>query len=295
VVSIAQAYAKFQNLLRFAGLPPRTLNAWVGKFDQNLLPSYRSLESIYRAAPAWAVTGIQDLRVDSAGVDHTSATQFRPVNRQPGVELNGILGHRFGYAVGVVQGVEAAHDVDGYKDTYYAVRLKLGGMALDGALDRHAGAGGGGRWVDDAIQLEHFGYFGRQQDDPFRRFGLAAKISHGNLDVVGGYVWGRDDAPWASPGTANIDTWFALADYIVFPWLLTSVRVEDVQIVAALPAGWEVSSGGAQDRQRVIPSVVMLVRSNIRLVLEREQYLREAAFADDLRPHAFGMRLDFAF
>lgn len=296
---IQQAFVKYQNVLGFAGLPRRSLNVWVGKFDQNLLPSYRNLDRIYKNHPLWGNRRISDLRVDTAGTDRSSATRFRPQDRQPGIELNGILGRRFAYGLGLVQGVEAVQDVDNHKDLYYTVRAKVGGRALDGTLGAgppgQIQPGPSGSWVDNAIQLEHFGYFGRQGSDEFRRYGLAARGTYGNLDVAAGYVWGTHDQPWSAAGNLELRSWFGRADYILFPWFMASVRVEDLGMTPALPSGWRITPGQQQDLQRVLPAVIMLVRPNMRVTLEGELYTRDASVAEHLRRHAFWARLDFAF
>jgi hypothetical protein len=293
--NISQAFVKFQHPLRFTGLAPRALNLWVGKFDQNFLPSARLLDNLYRTAPLWGSVRLADLRVDSAGANRTSGTLFRGHERQPGIELNGLVGARLAYAVGVVQGVEAARDVDTHRDVYYTVRAKAGGRAFDGTIGPEAQRGSGGRWVDNALQLEHFGYFGRQRIDPYRRLGVALRGTLGDFDAAGGYVWGRHDRPWSSPGEAEVRSWFGRVDYMAFPWLLGSLRVEDVRIAPTLPPGWRVTPGGAQDLQRVLPAVVMLVRANMRLVVEGEWYRRDAAVAAPNRRHALAARLDLAF
>lgn len=292
--SLSQAFLKFQDVLRFAGLPERALNLWVGKLDQNLLPSYRFLESVYREAPLWSSASVANLRVDSAGTDRTSSTAFRLRDRQPGFELNGILQRRLAYAVGVTQGVEAGTDVDNHKDLYYAVRAKIGGRPYDGS-GRQPEGGLAARWVDNAVQLEHFAYFGRQREDPFRRFGLAVRWSRGDLETAAGYVWGKDDRPWAGPGHADYETWFWRADYMVLPWVMASLRFEDLAIDPVLPPGWQVTPGGEEDVQRVLPTVTLLLRANMRLVLEGNLYTRDASVPASRRAHTFASRLDFAF
>lgn len=296
---IQQTFAKFQDVLGSLGAPDRWLNVWVGKFDQNLLPSYRNLDRVYKNHPLWGNRRIADLRVDSAGTNRTSATLFRPQDKQPGIELNGIIGRRLGYGLGIVQGVEATRDVDSHKDVYYTLRVKLGGRALDGTLGPGPAEtiqpGPRGSWVDNALHLEQFGYFGRQGNDEFRRLGVAVRGTYGNLETAAGYVWGSHDRPWSSPGTLDFRSWFARADYMVFPWLMASARVEDLRMEPNLPSGWQVTTGRQQDLRRVLPALIMLVRANMRMTLEGEFYTRDAAFADDQRRHAFWARLDFAF
>jgi hypothetical protein len=295
---VGQAFAKFQDPLRVAGLPPRMLNVWVGKLDQNLLPSFRNLDRIYRNSPLWTDRRVSDLGVDSAGTDRSSPTLYRPQDFQPGIELNGILRRRLAYSIGLAQGVDANRDVDNHKDIYYAVRAKLGGRAFDGTL---AGAPpdssrpSASPWIDHAIQVEHFGYFGRQGRDDFRRLGVAVRSTRGPVDAAIGYVWGSNDRPWSSPGGAEMRTWFVRGDYTIFPWLLGSLRVEDLRLTPRLPAGWEVTPGREQNLQRISPAVVMLVHVNMRITLEGELYTRDASVARDQRRNAFWTRLDFAF
>jgi len=225
------------------------------------------------------------------------------------VEANGILFKRFGYSFGVAQGQEEVFDTNNHKDLYYTVRLKLGGRALDGSVpdaEVPIVAPPTGGWVDNAISIEHFGYFGQFPvqatpwiEDDFSRFGVALNGTFQNLDLAVGHVWGHHDNPFAPDSFQGVDyrSPFVKAEYMFLPWLMGTLRWELLEVSRPsdlVAKGFTVSS---LDQQRWLPGVAFLIRGNVRLDIQGEIYSvhRESEVGNRNKPHTLWIRLDFAF
>ncbi|MBI3078947.1 MAG: hypothetical protein HYY85_18490, partial [Deltaproteobacteria bacterium] len=282
-VSLMQAFLKVQDPLSKLGLPERALNLWVGKFDQNLLPAYRNFTRIGKNHPLWGNKRLSDLKLTnpSTGASRTFSSGFRNQDMQAGIEANGILVKRFGYSLGLAQGQkDEVFDQNNFKDVYYTLRYKLGGRALDGSLpgeETKVEAKATGGWVDNALHLEHFGYFGKfpvggELDDVFNRFGGALRWTPGNLDLAVGVVWGHHNRPWATTSSEAADyrSAFVKAEYMIFPWLMGFLRWELLEVDRPSDV---VNSGvtrGSLDRQRWLPGIAFSPRANMRVVFESE-------------------------
>lgn len=292
-------------------IPDRALNIWVGKMDQVYLKSYRDLERVGKSHPLWGNKTMADLTLKNPTTGKTikALNNFRFQNRQPGIEANGILFHNFYYAAGVVQGnAESTTDDNNHKDFYYKLRYKFGGRALDGTLpgekEIQLAPPATGGWVDNAIHLEHFGYFGKapaagDKEDRFDRFGVALQLTYQDLDLAGGYVWGRNRRPWGVESLSKSDyqTLFVKADYMIFPWLMAELRWEDLSVDGPADLRRAGFTQGSFGQSRFMPALIWLVRANMRVVLEGEAYNRHrgSELANESTPHNFWARLDFAF
>ena len=221
-----------------------------------------------------------------------------------GFEAYGIGGHRLLYAAGVVNGIAANGRFDGNngKDLYARVDYKIGGMGLDGDM--------GGKeapdknWRDDSLRIGAFVYHGdgrgidfesvadedvavNIQDDRFLRTGFFLSAYWRDLNVFGAYVHGTDTLRQYSPDTAEFlgeikptyDSWFAQADYVIYPWLLGSVRYETLT-----PGDREVES-----LRTGTVGVSALVRANVKAMLEYQRDLRQG------ENHSLNAILRFAF
>ncbi len=316
-LEVLQSYVKFQDPLTNIGLPipERAFNLSVGKFDQmqNYLPSYQNFTRAGVTHPLWGNKRLSDLKLTNpvTGASKTFNSGFRAQDQQPGVEANGILFKRFGYGGGVVQGQKAeVFDKNDHKDMYYYVRLKLGGRALDGSLPGQevtVEAPPTGGWVDNAISIEHFGYFGEfpvqttpfRIDDDFNRFGVAIRGTYENLDLAAGYVWGHHDRPWA-PGSlqgADYKSLFVKAEYMIFPWLMGFLRWEKLDVDRPSDLVAQGFTRGGLDQERFLPGLAFLIRANVRVVVEGEIYSDHEASetAGQDKPNSLWVRLDFAF
>ena len=304
-LEVVQAKAEFQNPV--PGLPRRLLNLWVGM--QNLyLTTFadRQIDRAGRQSFHWQEFAMRDLPVRGPGgaLLPPSENAFRLEGTQPAVELNGVAASRLAWAVGVGQGTsEGAGDNNDRKDLYYRARYKLGGLGLDGSYPKSEGPpqGGSGQLRDRSLTLEHFGYFGGEPaatgiTDDHRAFGVVARLLFGPLDLGGGYVWGRNSNPWGlGTGALRWGSLHAKAEYLVYPWLITSLKAEHFTLnrPPASPAG----SPLAGDLDRITPGVIALVRQNVRAVVEADLALHDARSQalGEPRPAALWLRLDLAF
>lgn len=306
-LEVVQAKVELQDV--FPWLPRRAFNLWAGL--QNLYLQVFADHQIDRAARQtfrWQSFQPASLTVTNPTTGDTlvSVGDFQLRRTQPAVEANGLLGGRLYYGLGLAQGSLEGVDANSRKDVYYKLRLKLGGLGLDGRYPEDVGpiVGRGGQLLDRTIIVEQFGYFGAQPvaggvDDEHRTFGVSARGVIGPLDVGAGFVTGRHERPWGGDATGFLEyrSWYARAEYLLFPWLIASVKVEDfaTEVDPSLRAAGYVRGSG--DQGRVLPGVIALARQNVRAVLEGDLALRDGASEQSGRrlPRAVWLRLDVAF
>ena len=232
-------------------LPENALNVKIGRF-------YVAAEPFHTATRRTLAT----LRVNDFNVG-TNTWNFRDL--QSGIEANGIVAKRVRYAAGVVNGNGTTADDDNHKDVYYRLSYKHGGMAFDGSSAEELGDElvETENWVDNSVTLGTFGYFGMEDDNRFFRVGGDARASYGNLDVYGAGVYGHDNDVVALDMSTESFVWFIGGDYVIFPWLMTSLRYEDENI-------W--SGNDDADIERLVANLIMYPRANIRMVTEFHYY-----------------------
>ncbi len=218
-----------------------------------------------------------------------------------GVDMYGVVGHRFLWASGVMNGVEAGDetfDNNSAKDFYGRVAYKWGGMALDGSnaadytqSDKN--------WRENSFQLGLLYYDGDADiDEPspieedgmidhfiedvsFDRVGVDFNWFFKDLNVFGAYVEGEDDIrtfevdltdpddPVPGPldadhsGTFEYDAWFVEADVVLgYPWLHGAFRYETVDF-PKIEDGMKVA-----DFERATIHFTGLVRANVKAFVE---------------------------
>ena len=214
-------------------------------------------------------------------LDYKATGKWRPRDQQSGIELRGILGHRFQYAVGVVNGEKATiNDFSDEKDVYGRVGVKFGGLALDGyqpagmdALQQTD------NWADNSFSVGAYAYHGNYNveilekglssnvDNDFTRYGFDVHANLGRFDLFAGTIFGKDDNPSGLPsGSTDLErelnslAWFVEGQYLILPWFIAGVRV-----------------GGASSDQNdddidkytlISPNITILARANIRFTVE---------------------------
>ncbi len=152
---------KVPDLLPF--LPERTLNLWAGLQNLYLFTFVdRQIDRAGRLGFRWQDFRIADvtLRDPRTGESVQPTNRFQLQQSQPAIEINGLLGPRLYYGLGIAQGATSTTaDNNEAKDVYYKVRYKLGGLALDGQYSDGGGPvpGGGGQLLDRSITIEHIG------------------------------------------------------------------------------------------------------------------------------------------
>lgn len=294
---VVQAKVKFQRVL--PGLGDRAVNLWVGLQSLYLFTfAERQTDRAGRTIFVWQ--RFRSSEVPLAGAPRP-VSAFRPIAPQSAIEINGLITPRVAYGLGLSQGAgSATTDNNRYKDQYAKLRLKLGGMRLDGSYPDEGGPvkGSYGQYLDRALIVEAFAYQGSEPDPTeaesrHRLAGAAARLLQGPLDLGVGYVRGRDDNPWG-PGRGHLDhsSLFVKGEYLLYPWLIASVKAE--QFTLSRPTG----AGGPATTFRqdhVMPGLIALVRQNVRLVAEADLYTRYQSPTARPTPRGFWLRLDLAF
>jgi hypothetical protein len=207
-----------------------------------------------------------------------------------GMEAYGILRHRLVYSGGISNGIgPGAESADGNsaKDVFGRLTYKLGGLAPDG----EGYVPSGKNWREKSLTVGLFGYRGdgegiifpgespgeNIEDRRFNRIGFDTSLFFQDLNLVTGYVRGRDTLAKIIAGqdeggdgeeTFTYDAWFAEAEYVVLPWLHGALRYELLH-----PA-----DTGAANFKRVVPHVTALIRANVRAYLK---YRRDLGESDD--------------
>lgn len=208
---------------------------------------------------------------------------------QPGIEFNG-FNRSWRYAVGVVNGNgDNFNDNNTEKDVYLQLAYKMGGVGFDGSgmVEGEDLSAASDPWQDDSVTLSFFGYFGTspveiedddgddfesEESDRFWRAGPGILWRTGNLQLGGGYIWGKNDRPFGALTKSSVDShsWFVEANYFLKPWLVPYVRYETLkfdlpsQVTRTGEASW---SSGA-DQTRIVVGTKMLLRANVSLGLE---------------------------
>lgn len=264
--------------------PRHLVNLWVGRLWAPQLTSY-GLHSDYLADTVMPATSV-------SGLWNPSATLAIGQAHNDGVELNGIAGHRFNYALGWIassmgNGIATQPNAE---DVYVHLGVKSGGVALDGEGKYGPNVPDPRKpWAEKSITFDLFAYHGItrldngtgvnagpiMQDD---QFNVAGAVAHGQLDsamlMVGAQIE-RHDAPYqgtaatalggnAFPGVpsfANATAALAYGEfnYVVWPWFVPGVRAEYTNA--------EVPGASAAQLLRLIPGITVAVRPNIKVVL----------------------------
>ena len=246
--------------------PKHAVNTIVGRGVANV--SSFGPHSAYVAdalIPSVPVTGLLGAQGDS----------FNIGDNYDFVEMNGVIGGRFIYNVGLSAGQHI--DVRPTENFYGHIGFKLGGMRMDG--EGTAGPTDAQHpWAETAVTLDAFAYKsnshftpasgGPTQMDPALTLGAGLRAQWGSLELnTGVYTESHNnaqDAALVAAGTAPTTQASAVSQYnelsyVVFPWLVPALRVEYTNLSA--------DGSPTLSDLRVMPGVAALVRPNIKLVL----------------------------
>lgn len=305
-VSVALEHARLQFDSPFG--PEDAFHIRIGKFAPNLADGFQEMW-ISTNAGIDSVFAYNPIGPDG-GVGLAAGGGPQPIafpDRVRGIEAYGMLHHRVLWVAGVVNGISpgsnGSFDGNNAKDVYARVDYKFGGMGLDGDT--------GGKpvpeknWRDDSLRVGAFVYRGdgshidfpmppapdtaefNLQDQHFLRTGVYASWYFRDLNVFGAYVHGSDTLQRFDPGSGALlatieptyDSFFAQADYMVYPWLLAAARFETLtpgdRSVASLRTG--------------VLSLSALIRANVKAMLEYQRDLREG------ENHSLNAVVRFAF
>ena len=277
--SIDRAFIQISNLFA-SKLGDYALNLRIGQFIPNVVPfaNHRGLALTPYAFNTYAATSEGFTVGHAHGGDSFALETF-----QLGVELSGIVKHRFRWGVGLVNGSGPGAETNSAKDGYFRAAYKYGGMGFDGlggAADES-----GRNWVDNSITLGGFVYLGSDNNDGTvgpndlerDRIGVDVNAWYGNTNLFGGWIRGKDKVmEGATPVDKKYDLGFVEANQIIYPWLIGLVRYERAE-----PADGDVIN-------QVVGGFTVLYRANIKLVVE------SVLDPDDLKLSNMNVKLDFA-
>lgn len=293
-IEIETAYVLWNDVVG----PRHVFNLWLGRLMSPQINSF-GLHSSYLGdtfLPAVTVAGLYNPAGSfTLGQGHTD-----------GVEANGIIGHRFDWAVGwVASSVGSGLGLPNAEDVYAHIGVKSGGVALDGEGLYGPNAPDPAKpWAEKAITLDAFAYHGLSvfdngtgtvaggtsgavaQRDTFNALGGSLRAQWDSLILNSGVQLERHSRPYpgaaatadaagnVTPGAADNTQGTAVLqynelDYILFPWFVPAVRTEFTRM--------NIESSSAGSLLRIMPGVATLVRPNIKVVftgdIERAQGL----------------------
>lgn len=126
-----------------------------------------------------------------------------------GIEVYGILAHRFDYSLGVANGIgpgDEARDGNEAKDYFARIGYKLGGLSLDGEGEDYVA--GAENWREKSLRVGVFAYEGDGgdvffaatghhgdeliEDREFSRYGVDLNAYYRDVNLIVGYVRGED-------------------------------------------------------------------------------------------------------
>lgn len=283
--SLGRMFIQFSSLLSNWQLPTYALNIRFGQFIPDAVPfaNHRGLTLTSYATNTYYPALGSTL---SAGHAHGGGgAGFVLETQQLGIEARGVIRHRVRYAVGWVNGTGPGAEANSAKDGYVRLAYKLGGIGFDGSggnaeLNNISG------FVDNAITIGGFGYLGAldnqaafgPEDLKVRRAGFDVNLTYGGLNLFGVYTFGRDQSLGTNEAhDVDFASWFAEADYNLYPWLIGVVRYETAD------------AGGIESVKRIVPNLTILPRPNIKALIET------TIDPDDVGLGMVMARLDFAF
>jgi hypothetical protein len=297
-VHLTEAKLKVQDPLPW--LPERALNVWVGAQRPHLLTfGDATLDRAARQRFLWQLSSPADwlLRHPTTGEALVSDSRFQLGSARPAVELNGLASGRLYYGIGLAQPSGVGHA----SDVYTKVRYKLGGIGLDGRVPLgHEPTAWGGQLLDRGLTFEQFTYFGESLRadgglDRHRSLGFALRAAHERLDLGVGHVRGRNSDPWGVPDLeARRSGTYGRIEYLFFPWLIGSAKLDRIAFRPA-SASHDLSGLPPQEKARFLPGLVVLLRANIRAVVEGEIFLRDRPDPGQEGANALWLRMDVAF
>jgi hypothetical protein len=267
-VELEMGWVWFTNLFA-SQLKPNLLNLRIGKF-----------------VPEFIANGHRQLVRPWLGSKAVGKNLWLLLRTQKGIELNGVVGGRTAYDVGVVEG--RGNLPNSAKDLYAHVAYKLSGMRLDGVIPE-------GEvpptekpkpWVDNSLTVDAFAYVGsadievekdksqedvsplsphspllsqdievekdKSQEDGFSMVGGSLNFFYENLNLVGAVAIRQHDQPTAAKESLSALYTFGEATYVVYPWFVPVLRLETFKLEDADKA-----------EIRILPMLRVLIRPNV--------------------------------
>lgn len=202
-------------------------------------------------------------------IDYKASGDWRPRDNQAGIEVNGIVGSRVEYAVGVVNGEGKTTPSKDRKDVFARVAYKVGGIGLDGS-GADVELKETDNWVDNALTIGVYSYLGNTKKTPaapavaysnnFSRYGFDLRAGLGRAELTGGLITGKDENPFGDNKELTHTAYFAEVDYVFYPWLIGLLRINRAQS--------ELVDDDRDKYWEINPNVTILQRANIRFTVE---------------------------
>jgi hypothetical protein len=268
--------------------PDHAVNLWVGRLFAPQITSF-ALHSSYLADTRMPA-------ISPVGLWNTTGSFTLGQGHTDGVELNGILFHRFDYSLGWVASSNASGlKAPNVEDAYVHVGVKSGGVALDGEGKYGPNPPDPSKpWAEKSITVDAFAYHGLNvldngtgtiaggaatpiaQRDQFEAIGASMRAQYGSLSLDSGFDYELHHRPYAGTPAQDIGSgtpipgvpdyshakawvqWNEL-DYVVYPWLVPGVRTEYTYATFA--------GSNPVSLIRVIPGIAMLVRPDVRVIV----------------------------
>ncbi len=271
-VSIEQAQILFNDLVG----PAHWVNLVVGKGVPTLTSfgphsSYAG-DMAMPALPVTAIYGVSDL----SGAVTPLSTGFYPEDNYNSLEANGVVLHRINYSVGLA----SSNSASGFNaENYYgSLGFKLGGMRLDGEGD--TGPQDSMKpWAENAVTVHGFMFHGNEHfadvngsgtniDNASLTLGAGLRAQWGSAELDFGYYNQsntRGGTYWDSSASAyaynqvRADTEYGEFSYVVFPWFVPVLRVENV--------GLQPSGGARVSDLHMMPAIAFAIRPNLKVTV----------------------------
>lgn len=201
-----------------------------------------------------------------------SGDPFVLVDNVTGAEASGVIAGRIDYNVGLTAGKNTSTFGGFNSENWYAhAGFKVGGMRLDG--EGSTGAEDSLHpWAETALTVDGFYYHSNEHlDDPISGGPLADVSSTlggqlrgqlGSLELDVGYYSQRHDRGWvnaAALAKVTAGVFYGELSYVVFPWMVPSIRVENISL--------DPSGGARVSDLHLMPGIAFLIRPNLKFVV----------------------------
>jgi hypothetical protein len=216
--------------------------------------------------PNSPVTGIYGLSTDP----------FVLVDNYPGLELRGTIAGRIDYAVGWNAGKNSWSSVFNSTNWYAQAGFKVGGMRLDG--EGSTGAEDPMRpWAETSLTVDGFVYHSDEHlpnptttppgSSPYTDVsftgGVGVRGMLGSAELDLGFYSQTHNHGWVTGtgalGQVSTDVTYGELSYIVFPWFVPSLRIENITL---RPSG-----GSTVNDLHIVPGIAFLILANIKVLV----------------------------
>ena len=244
--------------------PKHAVNVRVGR-GFSTLTSFGP-HSSYLADQIMPSSGVTALNGSLSGVTWNVFDHFN------GFEVNGVVGGRLDYSVGLNAGKSV--DTRPSENYYGHVGYKIGGMRLDGEGPT-AVKDAMRPWEETALTVDAFAYRSVNSAsfpdpdpavtvpvlllDSATVVGGNARVQLESLELNAGLYWEKHNHAAVDGSGAKLWAPYGELSYIVQPWFVPAVRVEYTSLVP--------DNGASIHNLRILPGIASAVRPNIKLVL----------------------------